>query len=42
MLYFNHVTCYFNQGNERVEIGYNINYINQGSKIVIKRIHHPW
>jgi hypothetical protein len=27
MLYFNHITCYFNQGNEGVNIGFNMNYM---------------
>ena len=27
MLYFDHVTCYFNQDNKRTNIEYNINYI---------------
>jgi hypothetical protein len=27
MLYFDPVTCYLNQGNERAEIGYSMNYM---------------
>ena len=27
MLFFDPITCYFNRGNERADIDYNINYM---------------
>ena len=39
MLYFNHVTCYPNRGNEGEEIVYNMNYMRHLSDQ--ESIHHP-